>query len=493
MPARLRTLPRRFLAGGSAGDASGAGGRTIASNIGTQVTLRLISMPISVVTVSLAARTLDPHGYGVWSAVSAYVGIFAVLTDLGLTTVAMQRMAGESERESEWLGALAGMRLLLSVGAALICAAFVPVFLKDGHTAAWILTLTIFSSGGSALMAVFNTRLRAGLALSFSVVQSFMWLGVCIAFYYAGASVVAFATAYTVVLAIICALQLQATRRYAHIAWRAGRRLWRPLMKVAVPLGIASLLISVYYQIDAVLLLQLGSAREAGYYGAAYRFLSPLLFLPAAVMSSFFPVLSAVHREDPDRVRRLVQRAAELMAVISLPILAITLALSDQIVNLLFGATYARTAQVLPILMVAFVSMCFGSLAGFLAPLLNLHWRLAIYSLIGAVVNIGLNVWLIPKHGALGAAWVTVVTEVLTMVMMLGTALVTLRLRIASWRMLATIGVAAAMTGVMALSSPLGLVPAGLLGGVVYVGGLIALRVVRVDELRALRASNARA
>ena len=44
-------------------------------------------------------------------------------------------------------------------------------------------------------------------------------------------------------------------------------------------------------------------------YGAAYRFLSPLLFLPAAVMSSFFPVLSAVHEHDPDRVRRLVQRA----------------------------------------------------------------------------------------------------------------------------------------------------------------------------------------
>ena len=424
MAVRIRTLRRRFLSGGQAGDAGEAGGRHIASNIGTQLVMRLISMPISVVTVSLAARTLDPDGFGVWTAVSAYVAIFGTLTDLGLTAVAMQRMAAEPERESEWLGALAGMRLLLAAVAAVLCAITVPLFLDTGHVAAWILTLTIFSSGGSALMAVFNSRLRAGLALSFGVLQSFLWLGVTVAFYFTGAYGRRRSRSRTwSMLAVICTLQVRAAHRHAHIAWRAGRRLWRPLMKVAVPLGIASLLITIYYQIDSVLLLALSTEKETGLYGAAYRFLAPLLFLPAAVMSSFFPVLSAVHESDPARVRRLVQKAAELMAVISLPILAGTIALSDQIVDALYGDEFARSAEVLPILMIAFVSICFGSLAGFLAPLLNLHWRLALYSGIGAIANIGLNVVLIPRYGALGSAWATVATEVLTMMLMLGTAL----------------------------------------------------------------------
>lgn len=450
--------------------------------------MRLVSMAISVATVSLTARTLDPDGFGVWTAVSAYVAIFGILTDLGLTTVAMQRMSAEPEREAEWLGALAGMRLLLAVGAAAVCAAFVPVFLDTGHGAAWILTLTIFSSFGGALMSVFNSRLRAGLALSFGVLHSVLWLGVCIAFALTGASVIAFAIAYVAVLAVICTLQLRAARRYAQIAWRAGRRLWRPLMRVAVPLGIASVLITIYYQIDSVLLLNLSTEEETGVYGAAYRFLSPLLFLPAAVMSSFFPVMSAVHESDPERVRRLVQRAAELMTVISLPILAVTIALSDQIVDVLYGDEFARTAEVLPVLMIALVAICFGSLAGFLAPLLNLHWRLALYSAIGAAANIGLNVWLIPQYGALGSAWATVATEVVTMALMLGTALFTLRLRVKPWRIAATVLVAAAMLGVMELASPLGLFPAAILGGLLYVAGLFGLRVIRIDELRALRA-----
>jgi O-antigen/teichoic acid export membrane protein len=489
MAVRIRTLRRRFFSGGQAGDAGEAGGRHIASNIGTQLVMRLISMPISVVTVSLAARTLDPDGFGVWTGVSAYVAIWGALTDLGLTTVAMQRMAAEPERESEWLGALAGMRLLLAAGAATLCAISIPLFLDTGREAAWILTLTIFSSGGSALMSVFNSRLRAGLALSFGVVQSFLWLGVTTVFYVTGASVVAFAIAYVSMLAVICTLQLRATRRHAHIAWRAGRALWRPLMRVAVPLGIASILITIYYQVDSVLLLALSTAKETGIYGAAYRFLAPLLFLPAAVMSSFFPVLSAVNEHDPARVRRLVQRAAELMAVISLPILAGTIALSDQIVNALYGAQFARAGEVLPILMIAFVSICFGSLAGFLAPLLNLHWRLALYSAVGAIANIALNVVLIPRYGALGSAWATVATEILTMMLMLGTALLKLRLRVQPWRLLGTLAVAAAMLGVMELATPLGMVPVAIVGGLAYVGGLFALRVIRIDELRALRAS----
>lgn len=491
MAVRIRTLRRRFFHGGQAGDASAAGGRHIASNIGTQVALRVLVMPISIVTVSLTARTLDPDGLGVWTAVGAYVGIWGVLTDLGLTTVAMQRMSAEPEREAEWLGALAGMRFLLSVFAVALCAASVPFFLSTGHVAAWILTLTIFSTGGSALMSVFNSRLRSGLALSFTVLQSILWLGVTVTFYVTGASVVDFAIAYTCLIAVVCALQVRAARRHAHIAWRAGRALWKPLMKVAVPMGIAGVLITIYYQIDSVLLLQLSSPEEAGFYGAAYRFLAPLLVLPAAVMSSFFPVLSAVNASDPERVRRLVQRAAELMTVISLPALAVGVALSDQIVNALYGDQFARTAEVLPVLIIAYVSICFGSLAGFLAPLLNLQWRLAIYSGIGAIANIALNVLLIPRYGALGSAWVTVVTEVLTMTLMLGTALLTLRLRVQPWRLLATLGVAVAMTGAMAVAAPLGLFPAAILGGLLYVGGLFALRVISLDELRALRASRA--
>jgi O-antigen/teichoic acid export membrane protein len=487
-------LPRRLLHGGAAGDASIAEGHHIVSNVVVQLAARVITLGVSVITVSLTARTLDPNGYGVWSGVSSYVALFSVLTDLGFTTAAMQRMSAEPERESEWLGALAGARTALSVGATVVCLLCIPLFLTnqgDSYVVALILATTILSTGAATLMAVFQSRLRSGLALSFTVLQSFVWLGAVSFLALTHASVVGFAIAYTLLIAFTSSLQFLATRRFASIAWRAGRALWRPLIRVAIPLGIAGVFITVYYQIDSVLLLQISGQHEAGIYGAAYGFLSPLGFLPTAVMVSFFPVLSAVHLTDPARVRRLVQICADMMGVISLPILAGTIALSAQIVHLLYGSDFARAGGVLPILMIAFVSICFGSLAGFLAPIVKLQWRLALYSGVGAAANVALNIVLIPSYGAYGSAWATVATEILTMVLMLSTSLHRMRLRLSPWKLLRILALALAMTGVMVLARPLGLFPAGIIGVLFYGCGLLAVRVVNLDELRSLRAERA--
>ncbi|HTW11298.1 MAG TPA: flippase, partial [Solirubrobacteraceae bacterium] len=425
-------LARRLLSAGSAGAAGSAAGADIASSIAVQVAARATSMAISVVTVSLTVRTLAPAGYGVYNGMAAYVALFGVLTDLGFTTAAMQRMSADPAHESEWLGALAGARGLFSLAATAVCAATIPLLLSNahhGHLVGWIMAVSILSTAPNALMTVFQSRLRSGLALSFSVLQSFVWLAIVIVLAIVHGSVVAFAAAQVSVIMMIALLQVGVTRRYAQIAWRAGRSRWRPLMKVALPLGISGVLIAVYYQIDSVLLLQLAGPHEAGIYGAAYNFLSPLMFLPAAIMSSFFPVLSAVYASDPDRARRLVQVCGDIMGVIGLPILAVTIALSHQIIGLLYGPGFGRSASLLPILMIAFVSICFGTLAGFLAPLLGLQWRLAIYSGLGALANVALNLVLIPSYGAFGSAWATVATEILTMVLMLGTSLRALRLR----------------------------------------------------------------
>jgi O-antigen/teichoic acid export membrane protein len=336
------------------------------------------------------------------------------------------------------------------------------------------------------MTTVFQSRLRAGLLLSFTVLQGVVWTGVVTALALLSGSVIAFAAANAILIFLVSILQVRVTRRYAHIAWRGGLRLWRRLVRIAVPLGVAFIAITIYYQVDSVLLLQIAGAHESGIYGAAYGFLGPLNFFPAAIMSSFFPVLAAVYGHDQARARRLVQICGNSMAVISLPILAGTIALSNPIVNLLYGPSFHRSAGLLPILMIAFVAICYGTMAGYLAPLLDLRWRFALYTTLGAVANVILNLALIPPYGAYGSAWATVATESLTMALMLATCLWKLGLRPRLGKIIRTLLLAAAMTGVMALSAPLGLLPAGALGAMVYAAGLVVLRIVDRNELRLL-------
>jgi O-antigen/teichoic acid export membrane protein len=483
---RVREFARDLLHGGSAGDASIAKGRDIASNVAVQMLARLTTMGLSVITVSLTARTLSPTGYGVLNGAGSFVALFGIVTDLGFTLAATQRMAADPEREAQWLGALVIVRTIISLAVMAACAISIPLLLTSAHkthTVAFIITAGMITTGGVAVSSVFQSRLRAGLLLSFTVLQGVVWTLVVATLAAMDASVIAFCAAGAVLGALVTTFQVRISLRFARIDWRGGLALSRRLVRIALPLGIASVMITIYYQVDSVLLLQISGARESGIYGAAYGFLSPLNFFPAAIMASFFPVLSAVYGSDPDRARRLVQICANCMTIVALPILAGTIALSGPIIGLIYGPSFHGSADLLPILMIAFVAICYGTLAGFLAPLLDLRWRFALYTTVGAVANVILNVALIPHYGAHGSAWATVATEVLTMSLMLVTGLKKLNLRLHLGKISRTILLATAMTGAMALSAPLGLLPAGAIGVLVYAAGLIGLRIVGRTEL----------
>jgi O-antigen/teichoic acid export membrane protein len=120
---------------------------------------------------------------------------------------------------------------------------------------------------------------------------------------------------------------------------------------------------------------------------------------------------------------------------------------------------------------------------------LGLQWRISAYAGAGAIANVVLNLILIPKYGAVGSAVATVVTETLTMGLLIVTDLRRIGMRPSLLRPAGAIVAAGAMTGVLVLVKPLGLLPALVIGGLAYVAVLALTRTVRWDDLVALRAA----
>lgn len=480
--------------GGKPGEASTASTRRIAGTAMLQLVGRAVNVAIGVVAVALLARALGPGNFGVWSTALAFVGIFGVLTDLGMAKVATQRMSAEPDREHEWLGALMISVSFASVVSLLITVAAVPLLGGVDHVelVTAILALTLLTAAPGALLSVFDSRVRAGIRMGIMTVNSVLWLAAIVVLDLTGAGVVAFAVAFSGVTLVVGLLEWLVTKRYAHIALRKGRELWRPLMRVAIPLGLAGVLTTIYYRIDSVLLFVLAGDVEAGIYGAAYRFLDPLQFLPISLMAAVYPVMSALHGRDQSRVLALVQRSGEYLVVAALGALAVTISLSDELVEFLLGPGFEGTAAVLPVLMLAFVFISLGYLAGYLVPIVGLQWRLVTFAAVGAVVNIGLNLVLIPPFGALGAAWATVVCELVVNAMALYAVLRALEFTPSFGRLLRAVIAAALTAGITILAIPLGLFPALLVAGVSYAALLVGLRVVLIDEvLRTVRREDA--
>jgi O-antigen/teichoic acid export membrane protein len=319
-------------------------------------------------------------------------------------------------------------------------------------------------------------------------VNSVLWTAAVVAIAAGDGGMVWFAAAFLASTAVSVALGTWLGARMARPRLRGSTRLWGDLARIGVPIGIAGLLVTGYVKLDQVLLFGLAGAEEAGLYGASYRILDQAQFVPAAVMTTLFPIIASSWPADGARVRRISQLIADYLAIVSLPALVFTIVAAEPLVLLLFGEDFRRSADALPILMAAFVTICFGYLAGNLVVVLELQRVFLRNAAIALVFNVALNLALIPPYGFVAAAWVTLATEILVTVLTLGVALRRLELRLRLRRIARTVAAAAAMGGVVAVlrssGAPLGVLVAAAAAS--YPVALLAVRALGPGDIREL-------
>lgn len=424
--------------------------RRAAFDVGIQVVGRSFNVVLGAGVAMLLARGLGDRGYGQWASMLAIVGIVGYLGSLGLTQVTLRRIAAEPELEAEWFGALIALRMLLAVPAFALVLLVEVLNARDHQmlVAGTILALLVPIGPLTVLSNAYMLRVRNSVPVAVDVLNSVAWVLVVGALFFSDEGIVPYAFAFLVVTASTAALQVFLGLRLIRPSFAGVRRLWPPLIRTALPVAIGGMLVLSYGKIDQVIVFQLAGARDSGLYAAAYRLLNSAQFLPAAVLTTMFPLLSAAN--DDARLRRLVQLAADHLLMVSLPLLGFAIAASTPLIELLFGDSFAPAARALPALMAAFVVICFGYLAGNLTIVLGLQRRFVWVAVAALIFNVTLNLLLVGPYGFVAAAWVTFGTEVLVCSITLAICLHRIEMRLRVSRMLRTTVAAAAMTGLVA-------------------------------------------
>jgi len=142
---------------------------------------------------------------------------------------------------------------------------------------------------------------------------------------------------------------------------------------------------------------------------AEFKAVLPVAGLSLVVMQSFkylYTPLAArlFAREDKAGINDLYWQTAIWIAVFSFPVFAICFALARPLTVLLFGSRYAQSA---PILALLALGNYFNAAVGFNSYTLRVYGRvryIMIIDMLAALLGLGLNLWLIPRYGALGAA-----------------------------------------------------------------------------------------
>jgi O-antigen/teichoic acid export membrane protein len=297
-------------------------------------------------------------------------------------------------------------------------------------TAGLLVTATLLLGvPGIVASVVFGLRVRNDVLVATVTANSVLWTTAVIALAPDSGDLAVLAFVFVLITAATAALRLALALRHARIRWTDTAALRGDLARLALPIGLASVLIFAYGRIDQILVFELAGARDAGLYGAAYRVLTQGALIPVALITTLFPIMTAA-RADVERLKRAAQGAFDYLAMLALPAIAFALVEAEPFMRGLFGAEFSGSAPALRILMLALVPIYLSYLVAALVFVLDEQWRFVRYTAIGLALNVVLNLVLVPELGFIAAAWITVLTEGLVVALGLSLVLRRLALRI---------------------------------------------------------------
>jgi len=363
----------------------------------------------------VAGRMLGDVEFGKFSFALALGTIFETLMDFGLHQVTIRAVARDRSQATALLHHTLGIKLMWTT-AALAALVIAATILRSE----WDVRFACYLLGGSLVLRSFMLTIRGvlqglerfGWDSAVVVADRAILLVFGVAALAAGGGLRSLAIAF--VLARATALALSAWMTHAHlggIGLRFDRAIWRELQTTALPLGFFLVVLNLYAYVDGVMLGVMRTDVETGLYTAAYRVYEGMSYAPSVIAAVLTPRLSALAVADRAGHRRLalvgLAGSTSLAAVVG--VLAYRFA--GPLMTWLFGEDFAPAAAPFRILCVGLGFVFAIWVLHAMAISVNRERLLLKTGIIGLVVNVGLNLYLIPNFGASGAALATVVGE----------------------------------------------------------------------------------
>lgn len=376
---------------------------------------RLLRMGVGLLVGVWVARYLGPEGYGLLSFAGSYVMLFSALALFGLESLVIRELVTHPSDRGAILGTSCLIRLLTGLCSYLLALIMLLVIHPDDK-----LTMLLVAILGSSLLLqaldVTDLWFQSRVASRFSVISrscAFL-LSSCgkAAMVVSGASLTAIAIvtaseAFLAALALVLAYRISG-ERVSH--WRWSSAWFKKLWANSIPLVLSGIVLMIYLRIDQVMLGAMASPADVGQYAAAVRISEIWYFVPAAIVSSLFPGLVLLRDSDPALFQEKLQQLYNLLAFLGYAVAVPVSLLSPWLVKLLFGVAYAPAGPLLAVLIWAglFANITVVRNAHFI----TLEWGKALLwsTTLGAAGNVLLNLLLIPRFGAMGAAAATCIS-----------------------------------------------------------------------------------
>jgi O-antigen/teichoic acid export membrane protein len=388
----------------------------VAKNAGAQVVTFALRAASSVVLLAVLGHLHGPTDVGAYTYALQFTTMLTFLTGLGMQNLVVREVSKAPEATRSWIDLTSG--LLLTSGALAVTVSLGASWLLPHDNAGVVLAVGLAAVGlvgqtlGALLSGAFYARERMAVETAATLVAEAGFLLVGLLVLAGGGSYLGLIASYAVSRLIMPAALLRAYR--AQIGPLRPTLSWdraRPQLRRAVPFCFDDLLTATYVRVDVTLLQLFRGAREVGLYTSATLLTLTLNILARVLNWSLYPRLSRTAGTDPVAFKATVRTSARLLLLVGLPLAVGPFLLAEQVQDLLWGARFSSALDCYLLLTLVVPIRFLGHTTGTALTAADKQtWRT--WTVGGAaVLNVSLNLWLIPAYGFLGAGVATIITE----------------------------------------------------------------------------------
>lgn len=393
--------------------------KKILANINWLFFDKLVQMSLALVVGVWVVRYLGPEKYGALSYAIAFVALFAFIAKLGMDEIAVREFVSYPEKKGKIFGTSVILRFFAAL-AAVVCATVAIYFVKHGDTQTFWLTFIISLSFvfqisdiidfwfQSQIKSKYTVMVRSGVSITVALIKIVLVL--------TKAPLIDFAAVILLesLLVSVGFYFFFLQQKTADLKLKIDLSVAKQILKDSWPLILASVAVAVYMKIDQVMIGSMLGDKPLGIYSVAVTLSEIWYFFPVVVCASVFPAIIYSKKISQELYHKRLQMLFDTMVWVAIIIAALITIFSSSIISILFGKAFIQASTVLSIYVWAGVFVFMGVVSSKYWVAENLT-KISLYiTFVGAIANVLLNLWLIPRMGIVGSALATLISYGLT-------------------------------------------------------------------------------
>ncbi len=390
--------------------------QTIAKNTLWLAIAEGITRFLKLFLIIYIARILGATEYGKFTFALAFVSLFAIFSDFGISTIMIREIARDKEKEKEF-PSLISLKLILSIGTLLlICiGSFFITVDPVIRGIIWILgAYIVVGSFSSIIYAFFHARQKMEYDAWAKILQAMAVTGAgfFILFNFPSVQNLSLAYLFAAVITLIFIFVIFHFKIY-HLKLDFNKKIWKNVLILSWPLALGGAMGSICANTDSIMMGYWGQIAQTGWYNAAHRIVSVALIPTGLIGASFFPALSKFFGQSKEKFQKSWNCLMEIMIFIAVPLVIGGIILAPKIIDLVYDPGYFPSVLVFQILIVTGGIAILSSPFNQILIVSNQQKKTFLVVLFGAILNVTLNFILIPRYSLYGAALTTLTAGLL--------------------------------------------------------------------------------